>query len=93
MKLAWEGNQKYNEDISKATIRRIEKPLAMSIHKYSGCGDLLFFDCTELNIDCVDLGTSDFDEAEEKAMEMLNNKFNSLSKRVENVLNAFNNKE
>lgn len=93
MKLAWEGNQKYNEDISKATIRRIDKPLHMAIHKYACCGDQLFFDCTELNIDCVDLGTSDFDEAEEKAMEMLNNKFIQLSERVENVLNAFNNKE
>ena len=32
MKLVWKGNQKYNEDISKATIRTIEQPLQMSIH-------------------------------------------------------------
>lgn len=44
MKLVWKGNQKYNEDISKATIRTIEQPLHMSIHKYIGCGDELFFD-------------------------------------------------
>ena len=44
MKLVWKGNQKYNEDISKATVITIEQPLHMSIHKYIGCGDELFFD-------------------------------------------------
>ena len=51
MKLEWKGNQKYNEDISKATIREIREPFRMSIHKYVGCGNSLFFSCPELRIE------------------------------------------
>lgn len=91
MKLEWKGNQRYNEDISKATIREIEFPFKMSIHKYIGCGDALFFDCPKLEISCVDLGTNDFDKAEKKAMNILQNRLNVLVEDVESVLNAFNN--
>lgn len=91
MKLEWKGNQRYNEDISKATIREIETPFKMSIHKYIGCGDALFFDCPKLEISCVDLGTNDFDKAEKKAMNILQNRLNALVEDVEFVLNAFNN--
>ena len=90
MKLVWKGNQKYNEDISKATIRTIEQPLHMSIHKYIGCGDELFFDCKELGINCVDLKTEDFDEAEENAMKVLDKKCKQLMEKVNNVLRDYN---
>lgn len=90
MKLEWKGNQKYNEDISKATIREIEVPFRMSIHKYIGCGSTLFFDCPKLEISCVDLDTDNFDEAEKKAMNMLQDKLSSLVEDVESVLNKFN---
>lgn len=89
MKLMWKGNQKYNEDISKATIRTIEQPLHMSIHKYIGCGDELFFDCKELGINCVDLKTEDFDEAERKAMEVLDKRCKELMESVNAVLSDY----
>ena len=92
MKLVWKGNQKYNEDINKATIRTIEQPLHMSIHKYIGCGDKLFFDCKELGINCVDLKTEDFDEAEEKAMEVLEDRCEYLMSKVESVISDYNDK-
>ena len=90
MKLVWKGNQKYNEDISKATVITIEQPLHMSIHKYIGCGDELFFDCKELGINCVDLKTEDFDEAEENAMKVLDKKCKQLMEKVNNVLRDYN---
>ena len=93
MKLVWKGNQKYNEDISKATIRTIEQPLHMSIHKYIGCSDELFFDCKELGINCIDLKTEDFDEAEEKAMEVLEDRCKYLMSKVESVISDYNDKK
>lgn len=86
MKLKWQGNQKYNEDISKATIRSINKPIRMSIHKYVGCGDLLYFTCSELGIDNVGLNTEDFDEAEIKAMGVLKSRCDALVAKVETIL-------
>lgn len=86
MKLKWQGNQKYNEDISKATIRRIEKPIRMSIHKYVGCSNLLYFTCSELGINNVDLHTENFDEAEVKAMEVLKHRCDTLVAKVETIL-------
>lgn len=71
MKLEWKGNQKYNEDISKATIRTIDDPFRMTIHKYIGCGDSLFFSCPEFHIDKAELQTESFDEAEIEAIKML----------------------
>ena len=86
MKLKWQGNQKYNQDISKATIRSIDKPIRMSIHKYVGCGNLLYFTCSELGINNVGLNTEDFDEAEIKAMEVLKSRCDALVAKVETVL-------
>ena len=86
MNLKWKGNQKYNEDISKATIRSIDKPIRMSIHKYVGCGDLLYFTCPELGINKVSLNTEDFDEAEIKALKVLKNRCNTLVTKVETIL-------
>lgn len=91
MNLIWRGNQKHNEDISKATIRTIESPLKMSIHKYIGCGDSLFFSCYELHISNVDLQTDNFDEAEIKAMEMLQNRLNELVEKVNSIIAEYNN--
>lgn len=86
MKLEWKGNQKYNEDISKATIREIRKPFKMSIHKYVGCGNSLFFSCPELRIDKADLDTKDFEIAEEKAIELLQQKLKELTDKVNSIL-------
>lgn len=90
MKLEWKGNQKSNEDENKATIRFVEQPLYMSIHKYFGCGDKLFFDCRELGIDCVDLKTEDFDEAEMNAIKILSDRCKQLAAKVDTILSEYN---
>lgn len=90
MKLEWNGNQKYNEDINKSTIRTIEEPLHMSIYKCNGCGNKLFFDCEELGIHCVDLKTENFNEAEKLAMEMLDKRCKILMTKVNSILFDYN---
>ena len=84
MKLEWKGNQKYNEDISKATIREIREPFTMNIHKYVGCGNSLFFSCPELRIENADLDT------EEKAIDLLQKKIKELTDKVNRVLIKYN---
>lgn len=86
MKLYWKGNQKYNEDISKATIIRINSPLKMCIHKYAGCGDKLYFDCHELDINCIDLHTEDWDDAEAMAVFILKNRCDELMQKMNMLL-------
>lgn len=90
MKLEWKGNQKYNEDISKATIREIREPFTMNINKYVGCGNSLFFSCPELRIENADLDTEDFDMAEEKAINLLQKKIKELTDKVNRVLIKYN---
>ena len=51
-----------------------------------------FFDCKELGINCVDLKTEDFDEAEEKAMEVLEDRCEDLMSKVESVISDYNDK-
>lgn len=91
MKLVWKGNQKYNEDISKATVRTLEKPFRMSIHKYVGCGDSLFFSCPEFHIDKADLNTENFDEAESKAIEILQSRLSELDEKVNSIIYEYSN--
>lgn len=86
MKLDWKGNQKYNEDISKATIRSVSEPLKMSIHRYIGCGNSLFFSCPELRIENADLDTEDFEVGEEKAIEILQERTKELADKVNSIL-------
>lgn len=43
----------------------------ISIHKYVGCGDSLFLNSKALNIDNYDHGTEDFEEAVNKAKEVV----------------------
>ena len=90
MKLNWEGNQKYNQDISEATIWTIEKTFKITIHKYVGCGDALFFSCPEFRINLKNLHTENFDEAENKVMSILQNRLDELAKNVEYILKEYN---
>lgn len=58
----------------------------MSIHKYVGCGNSLFFSCPELRIENSDLDTEDFEIAEEKAIELLQQKVKELTDKVNSIL-------
>lgn len=90
MKLEWKKNQESNEDIGKVTIRIIEQPVYMSIYKYSGCVDRLFFDCKELGIDCVDLNTKELGKAEMNAIKVLYDRCEQLKAKVDTILSDCN---
>lgn len=90
MKLNWKGNQKYNQDISKATIWTISSPFKLTIHKYLGCGDALFFSCPEFRIDNHDLQTEDFNEAENRAIVILQDRLSKLTEDVETIIKEYN---
>lgn len=64
MELKWKGNQKYNHDISKATILDLDGPLKVSIHKIVGCGEEIYLSCYPLSISRLNLNTESWDEAE-----------------------------
>ena len=91
MRLKWEGNQKYNQDISTATIRTIKEPIRMSIHYYIGCNDMLFFSCFFLGIKCQDLDTSDWDIAEMKVIEILKQTLEKIQNQINIIIKDYNN--
>lgn len=86
MKLEWKSNRRYSHDESKATSWTIKEPFHMSIHKYIGTGDALFFSCPELRVDRMDLYTEDFEEAEEKSIEILQERLKELTNKVNSIL-------
>lgn len=55
-----------------------DNSLGISIHKYVGCGDALFLNIKELNIDNYDLGTEDFEEAVRKSKEVIMSKVKKI---------------
>ena len=70
--MKFKSNAKYNEDPKTGSIFTLKSnPLGISIHKYVGCGDSLFLNSKALNIDNYDLGTEDFEEAVNKAKEVV----------------------
>ena len=83
--ISWEGNNRYTEDISKATIFRIEQPLNISIHKIHGRGDGWYLNCRELNISDVNLETEYFADAETKAGEILKRKAGIIKAKINSI--------
>ena len=55
-----------------------DNSLGISIHKYVGCGDALFLNSRELNIDNYDLRTEDFEEAVRKSKEVIMSKVKKI---------------
>ena len=89
MKLNWKGNQRFNEDISRATIFTYDLMFKMTIHKYVGCGDKWYFSCPLLEISCKDLDTEDINVAEENAMKVLESALSGINMQVNSVLSEF----
>ena len=82
MRLNWKAN-------NKVTIWVIESPIRMTIHKYVGCGDELFFDCRELGINDVDLHTTDLEIAEEQAVKLMEQHLSELNARATKILETY----
>lgn len=70
--MKFKSNAKYNEEPKTGSIFALKyNSLRIVIHKYVGCGDTLFLNCSTLGICNYDLGTEDFDEAVSKAKEVV----------------------
>lgn len=70
--MKFKSNAKYNEESKTGSIFVLKyNSLGIVIHKYVGCGDALFLNCSALDIFNYDLGTEDFEEAVSKAKEVI----------------------
>ena len=70
--MKFKSNAKYKEEPKTGSVFALkDNSLGISIHKYVGCGDALFLNCSALDIFNYNLGTEDFDEAVSKAKEVV----------------------
>lgn len=70
--MKFKSNANFNKEPKTGSIFTLKyNSLGISIHKYVGCGDSLFLNSKALNIDNYDLGTEDFEEAVNKAKEVV----------------------
>lgn len=70
--MKFKSNAKYKEEPKTGSIFTLKyNSLGINIHKYVGCGDSLFLNSKALNIDNYNLGTEDFEEAVNKAKEVV----------------------
>lgn len=70
--MKFKSNAKYKEKPETGSIFTLQdNSLGISIHKYVGCGDALFLNCSAFGILNYNLGTADFDEAVSKAKEVV----------------------
>lgn len=70
--MKFKSNAKYSEDPKTGSIFALkDNSLGIVIHKYVGCGDALFLNCSALDIFNYDLGTEDFEEAVRNAKEVI----------------------
>ena len=70
--MKFKSNAKYNEEPKTGSIFTLEyNSLKIVIHKYVGCGNVLFLNCSALNIYNHKLGTEDFHEAVSKTKEVV----------------------
>lgn len=77
--MKFKSNAKYGEDPKTGSIFALKyNSLGIVIHKYAGCGDALFLNCSALDIFNYDLGTEDFGEAVSKAKEIIMSKVKKI---------------
>lgn len=77
--MKFKSNAKYNEEPKTGSIFALKyNSLGIVIHKYVGCGDTLFLNCSALDIFNYDLETEDFDEAVSKAKEIIMSKVKKI---------------
>ncbi len=70
--MKFKSNAKYNEEPKTGSIFALEyNSLKIVIHKYVGYGNVLFLNCSALDIYNYNLGTEDFYEAVSKAKEVI----------------------
>ena len=77
--MKFKSNPKYNEELKTGSVIALKSnSLGIVIHKYVGCGDALFLNCSALDIFNYDLETEDFGEAVSKAKEIIMSKVKKI---------------
>lgn len=77
--MKFKSNAKYNEKPETGSIFALkDNSLRIVIHKYVGCGDTLFLNCSTLGIYNYDLRTEDFKEAVSKTKEIIMREVNKI---------------
>lgn len=77
--MKFKSNAKYNEELKTGSVFALKNnSLGIVIHKYVGCGDALFLNCSTLGIYNYDLGTEDFGEAVSKTKEIIMSKVKKI---------------
>lgn len=77
--MKFKSNAKYNEELKTGNVFALKSnSLGIVIHKYVGCGDALFLNCSALDIFNYDLETEDFGEAVSKAKEIIMSKVKKI---------------
>lgn len=70
--MKFKSNAKHKEEPKTGSVFALQdNSLGIVIHKYVGCGDVLFLNSKALGIYNYDLGTEDFKEAVSKAQEVV----------------------
>lgn len=69
--MEWKSNCKFGQKPEEGSIFTLKNPLGICIHKYVGCGDNLYLSCDRLGIDTENLHTEDFNEAVNKAKQII----------------------
>jgi hypothetical protein len=85
--IPWKSNARFNEQPengSSFTAKVTRNPV--TIHKYVGLGDSLFLSCHALNLDMIDLHTTDFNEAAKTARSLIRKALSELNKDFEGFL-------
>jgi hypothetical protein len=79
MEMEFKSNANYNEEPKTGSIFTLKyNSLGIVIHKYVGCGDALFLNCSAFDILAHDLGTEDFNEAVSKTKEIIMREVNKI---------------
>lgn len=77
--MKFKSNAKYDEEPKTGSIFALKyNSLGIVIHKYVGCGDALFLNCSALDILNYNLETENFDEAVSKAKEVVMRKVKKI---------------
>ena len=77
--MEFKSNAKYGEEPKTGSVFALKyNSLGIVIHKYVGCGDALFLNCSALDIFNYNLETEDFEEAVSKAKEIIMSKVRKI---------------
>jgi hypothetical protein len=77
--MKFKSNAKHKEEPKTGSIFALQdNSLGIVIHKYVGYGDVLFLNCSALDVFNYDLETEDFGEAVSKAKEVVMREFKKI---------------